>query len=78
MLEARDRALAALSAAPDSMAKLDLVARECGALAFDDLLKEALSRAEALGAHSEASSYTAALGDLARDRAERYGRKPGD
>ena len=63
MLEARDRALAALSAAPDSMAKLDLVARECGALAFDDLLKEALSRAEALGAHSEASSYTAALGD---------------
>ena len=78
MLEARDRALAALSAAPDSMAKLDLVARECGALAFDDLLKEALSRAEALGAHGEASSYAAALGDLARDRAERYGRKPGD
>ena len=64
MLEARDRALAALSAAPDSMAKLDLVARECGALAFDDLLKEALSRAESLSAHSEASSYTAALGGL--------------
>ena len=78
MLEARDRALAALSAAPDSMAKLDLVARECGALAFDDLLKEALSRAEALGAHGEASSYAAALGDSARDRAERHGRKPGD
>jgi ATP-dependent helicase/nuclease subunit A len=64
MLEARDRALAALSAAPESMAKLDLVARECGALAFDDLLKEALSRAEALSAHSGASSYAAALGGL--------------
>ncbi len=64
MLEARDRALAALSAAPHSMAKLDLVARECGALAFDDLLKEALGRAEALSAHGEASSYTAALGGL--------------
>ena len=64
MIEARDRALAALSASPDSMAKLDLVARECGALAFDDLLKEALSRAEAFGAHSEASSYAGALGNL--------------
>jgi ATP-dependent helicase/nuclease subunit A len=64
MLEARDRALAALSAAPHSMAKLDLVARECGALAFDDLLKEALGRAAALSAHGEASSYAAALGSL--------------
>ncbi len=64
MLDARDRALAALSAVPESVAKLELVARECGAFAFDDLLKEALSRAEALGAHSDASSYAAALGNL--------------
>jgi ATP-dependent helicase/nuclease subunit A len=64
MLEARDRALAALSAAQESMAKLDLVARECGAHAFDDLLKETLSRAEALGAHNDAPSFAAALSGL--------------
>ncbi len=48
LLEARDAALAALSAAPESVGSLDLVAREAGAHTFDDLLKEALSRAESL------------------------------
>src|SRR5271170_4026815 len=64
MLEARNRALAALSVGPESAGKLELVARESGAFAFDDLLKEALSRSDAFRAHDDASAYAAALGDL--------------
>jgi ATP-dependent helicase/nuclease subunit A len=66
MIEARDRALAALSAAPELMGKLELVARESGAFAFDDLLKEALRRCDAFSAHDDAAAYAAALGDLLR------------
>ena len=47
LIEARDAALAALNAAPEERRALDLVAREAGAHAFDDLLKEALGRSEA-------------------------------
>ena len=61
LTEARDAALAALSAAPESVGALDLVAREAGALAFDDLLKEALGRSEAFSAHDDPQGYVAAL-----------------
>ena len=73
LIEARDAALAALNAAPDSAAALDLVAREAGAHAFDDLLKEALSRSEAFSAHDDAPGYVAALGRSARACARRDG-----
>jgi ATP-dependent helicase/nuclease subunit A len=62
LIEARDAALAELGAAPESAAALDLVAREAGAHKFDDLLKEALGRAEAFGAHDDARDYATALG----------------
>ena len=62
LIEARDAALAELGAAPESAAALDLVAREAGAHQFDDLLKEALSRTEAFGAHDDARDYAAVLG----------------
>ena len=61
LLEARDAALAELSAASESMGALDLVARELGAARFDELLAEALSRAETFGAHDDALAYVAAL-----------------
>ena len=61
LTEARNAALAALSAAPESVGALDLVAREAGHLGFDDLLKEAVSRAEAFGAHDDAPAYAVAL-----------------
>jgi ATP-dependent helicase/nuclease subunit A len=60
LIEARDAALTELGAAPESAAALDLVAREAGAHKFDDLLKEALSRA--LTAHDNARDYATALG----------------
>ena len=40
---------------------LDLVARESGAARFDELLTEALGRAEIFGAHDDARAYAAAL-----------------
>ena len=61
LLEARDAALAELSGASESMGALDLVARELGAARFDELLTEALSRAETFGAHDDALAYVAAL-----------------
>ena len=61
LLEARDAALAELSASSESVGALDLVARESGAARFDELLKEALSRAETFGAHVDALAYVAAL-----------------
>jgi ATP-dependent helicase/nuclease subunit A len=61
LLEARDAALAALNAAPDKAAALNLVAREAGAHAFDDLLKEALSRSETFSAYDDAAEYVVAL-----------------
>jgi len=69
LTEARDAALAALNAAPESAGALDLVAREAGALAFDDLLKEALSRSEAFSAYYGPADYVAALeqGERLRD-----------
>jgi len=63
LVEARDAALAELGSQPESAAALDLVAREAGAYQFDDLLKEALSRAEAFSAHDDARDYAAALGE---------------
>jgi ATP-dependent helicase/nuclease subunit A len=61
LLEARDAALADLRASRDSAAALDLVARESGAFKFDELLQEALDRAETFGAHQDAGAYVAAL-----------------
>jgi ATP-dependent helicase/nuclease subunit A len=61
LLEARDAALADLGASRDSAAALDLVARESGAFKFDELLQEALGRAETFGAHDDAQAYVAAL-----------------
>jgi ATP-dependent helicase/nuclease subunit A len=61
LIEARDAALAALSASSESKSALDLVARESGATRFDELLIEALGRAEIFGAHDDAKSYVAAL-----------------
>jgi ATP-dependent helicase/nuclease subunit A len=59
--EARDAALAELSASSESMDALDLVAREAGAARFDELLTEALSHAETFAAHDDALAYAAAL-----------------
>ena len=59
--EARDAALAELSASSESTGALDLVARESGATRFDELLTEALSRAETFAAHDDAPAYAAAL-----------------
>jgi ATP-dependent helicase/nuclease subunit A len=61
LLEARDAALAELSASSESAGALDLVARESGAARFDELLMEALSRAETFAAHDDAPAYAAAL-----------------
>ena len=54
LLEARDAALVELGASSESAGALDLVARESGATKFDELLTEALSRAEIFGAHDDA------------------------
>ncbi len=59
--EARDAAFAELSASSESKSALDLVARELGAARFDELLMEALGRADAFSAHDDASGYAAAL-----------------
>ncbi len=59
--EARDAALAELSASSESAGALDLVARESGAARFDELLTEALGRAETFAAHDDALAYAAAL-----------------
>jgi ATP-dependent helicase/nuclease subunit A len=61
LIEARDAALAELSASSDRAGALDLVARESGAARFDELLTEALSRAETFAAHDDAQAYAAAL-----------------
>ena len=61
LLEARDTALAELSASSESAGALDLVARESGAARFDELLTEALSRAEIFGSHDDAPGYAASL-----------------
>jgi ATP-dependent helicase/nuclease subunit A len=61
LIEARDAALAELSASSESMGALDLVARESGAARFDELLAEALSRAETFAAHDGALAYGDAL-----------------
>jgi len=61
LIEARDAALAELSASSERTGALDLVARESGAARFDELLMEALSRAETFGAHDDALAYVAAL-----------------
>jgi ATP-dependent helicase/nuclease subunit A len=58
--EARDAALAELSASAESKDALDLVARESGAARFDELLIEALSHAEIFSARDELA-YRAAL-----------------
>ncbi len=59
--EARDRALADMTASPASAAALELVAREAGAFGFDALLREALDHAETFDAFADASAYAAAL-----------------
>ena len=61
LIEARDTALAELSASSEDVGALDLVARESGATRFDELLMEALSHAEIFGAHDDAIAYAAAL-----------------
>ena len=61
LIEARDTALAELGASSESAGALDLVARELGAARFDELLMEALGRAEIFGAHDNALAYAAAL-----------------
>jgi ATP-dependent helicase/nuclease subunit A len=61
LLEARDAALVELGASSESAGALDLVARESGATKFNELLMEALSRAEIFGAHDDAQTYAAAL-----------------
>jgi ATP-dependent helicase/nuclease subunit A len=61
LLEARDAALVELGASSESAGALHLVARESGATKFDELLMEALSRAEIFGAHDDALSYADAL-----------------
>jgi ATP-dependent helicase/nuclease subunit A len=61
LIEARDTALAELSALHESAGALDLVARESGATRFDELLAEALSRAEIFAAHDDATTYATAL-----------------
>jgi len=61
LIEARDTALAEFSASSESAGALDLVARESGATRFDELLAEALSRAEIFVAHDNALAYAAAL-----------------
>ena len=61
LLEARDAALAELGASSESASALDLVARESGPTRFDELVTEALSRAEIFGAHDDALAYSTAL-----------------
>lgn len=61
LIEARDAALVELGASSESAGALDLVARESGAAKFDELLTEALGRAEIFGAHNDALDYAAAL-----------------
>jgi ATP-dependent helicase/nuclease subunit A len=70
LIEARDAALAELGASRESKSALELVARESGAARFDELLMEALGRAEIFSAHDDALGYAAALRGplrLARD-----------
>jgi ATP-dependent helicase/nuclease subunit A len=61
LIEARDAAFAELAASSEYAGALDLVARESGAAKFDELMTEALSRAEVFGAHDDAFAYAAAL-----------------
>jgi ATP-dependent helicase/nuclease subunit A len=61
LLDARDAALVELGASSESADALHLVARESGAAKFDELLMEALGRAEIFGAHNDALSYATAL-----------------
>ncbi|HTZ68249.1 MAG TPA: UvrD-helicase domain-containing protein, partial [Roseiarcus sp.] len=61
LIEARDTALGELGGSSESAGALELVARESGAARFDELLMEALSRAEAFTAHDDAPAYAAAL-----------------
>ena len=61
LIEARDAALAELSASSESKSALDLVARESGPTLFDALLTEALGRTEIFGAHDDGPSYANAL-----------------
>ncbi len=61
LIEARDAALAELSASSESRTALDLVALESGAARFDELLAEALTRADTFGAHDGPVAYAAAL-----------------
>jgi len=61
LLEARDAALVELGASSDTAGALDLVARESGITRFDELLMEALGRAEIFGAHDDAPAYADAL-----------------
>ncbi len=61
LLEARDAALVELGASSESADALDLVARESGAAKFDELLMEALSRAETFEAYDDVLAYAAAL-----------------
>jgi ATP-dependent helicase/nuclease subunit A len=61
LLEARDAALADLRVSRHSAAALEVVASESGAFRFDELLQEALGRAETFGAHDDAQAYAAAL-----------------
>ncbi len=61
LIEARDTSLVELGASSASAGALDLVAREAGAARFDELLTEALGRAEIFGAHDNALAYAAAL-----------------
>jgi ATP-dependent helicase/nuclease subunit A len=61
LIEARDATFVELAASSESADALDMVARESGAATFDELLTEALSRAEVFGAHDNAFAYAAAL-----------------
>src|SRR6185312_14693204 len=63
LIEARDHALAELGASDKTASLVGLVARESGAARFDELLMEALSRADAFSAHDDGRSYAAALRD---------------
>ena len=61
LTEARNAALTELGASSEGKSALDLVALEAGATRFDELLAEALSRAESFGAHDDARAYAGAL-----------------
>ena len=61
LVEARDAAFVELGASSETAGALDLVARETGAATFDELLSEALGRAEVFASHNDAPAYAAAL-----------------